>query len=53
MLVYVCLYVKYNDNCSSVSKFNVSKTDSRFELVRKQKQNVATRKFFLPSLTYI
>ena len=33
MLVYVCLYVKYNNSCSTVSKLIVSKTDYRFDRV--------------------
>ena len=42
MPLYVCLYLKYKNHCSTVSKFNVPKTDLRFDrvmllMVRKQK----------------
>ena len=29
MLVYVCLYIKYNNNCSTVSKLKVFKADAQ------------------------
>ena len=56
MLVYVCLYVKYNNSCSTVSKLVVSKTNSRFDRVMllmlenkkwEENLNVATPKYFL------
>ena len=57
MLVYVCLYIKYNNNCSTVSKLIVSKADSRFKLVlllvlknkkwHRRKLNVTTSKYLL------
>ena len=55
MLVYVCSYIKYNNNCSTVRKLNVSKNDSQFDQVRKYnkktKSNVATLEYFLLLLT--
>ena len=61
MLVYVCLYIKYN-NCSTVNKLNASKTDLRFDSVMlsilkshkwQKKLNVATLKYFFIFFIFI
>ena len=60
MLVYVCLYIKYNNSCFTVNKLNVSQNASWFDRVMLlmlenkkwwKKLNVATPKYFSLLLT--